>query len=121
MREINFGDLQGLQEKQLKELPIWQQFLRNPADIAFPNGDRVMDVQKRIFEGLEGCSRQFGDTDDVVCVAHAEVLLLAISRFLGLPMEQMHHLSLDPASVTKLEWTTERKKLKLLNYQPYGI
>ncbi len=118
LSEINFGDLQGTEAKKLDELPLWNHFLYHPSDVQFPNGDCVVEVQKRVGEGLDALASQFDQEDQLVCVAHGEVLLLAVAYAIHLPMDEIHHLSIDPASVTELEWTLDNKKLKLLNYHP---
>jgi len=116
LSEIYFGDLQGMDEKTLKQIPLWQQFIQHPSNITFPNGDNVGDVQKRVAAGLDALSQEHAPEEEIVCVAHGEVLLLTIAHAIGLPMGELHHLSIDTASVTKVEWTVERKKLRLLNY-----
>ncbi len=118
LTEINFGDLQGTQASILRELPLWKHFIQHPSDVTFPNGDNVAEVQKRAASGLEELVQQFAEHDEIVCVAHGEVLLLVIAYAIGLPLDELHHLSIDTASVTKIEWSAERKKLRYLNFQP---
>jgi probable phosphoglycerate mutase len=117
LREIHFGDLQGQQEDVLLANPYWQRFNQHPADVEFPNGESVRGVQERVAEGLNNISKEFSPEDQVVCVAHSEVLRLAVTYVLHIPLDDFHRISIDPASVSKIEWTMERKKLRLLNYQ----
>lgn len=118
LREINFGDLQGMEFPGINTLPVWQRYTTLPADVSFPNGESVLEVQKRVSEGLDWIAEQYSENDEIVCVAHSDVLRLAISRALGLPLDNFHRLSISPASVSKLEWAPDRKRLRLLNFQP---
>jgi broad specificity phosphatase PhoE len=118
LREIHFGDLQGMDEKELLDHPLWKRFNSHPEGVSFPNGESVAEVQTRVAKGLELLSQQYARDDQLICVAHSEVLRLAICWLLDLPLDHFHRLTIDPASVSKLELTPERKKLRLLNFQP---
>jgi len=118
LREINFGELQGLDAPDLRQHPAWQDFLEHPSRVRFPQGESLAEAQDRVVTGLDALAVTMGDSDQVVCVAHCEVLRLVVCHAIGLPLEKLHTLTIDPASVSKLEWTARRKKLYLLNWQP---
>lgn len=118
LREIHFGDLQGTKTPDLDASPHWQRYTTLPGDVAFPNGESVVEVQKRVAEGLDWIASQYADDDQIVCVAHSDVLRVAVAGALNMPLDYFHRLSISPASVSKLEWTPERKRLQLLNFQP---
>lgn len=118
LREIHFGDLQGMEFPGINSLPLWQRYTTFPGDVSFPNGESVVEVQTRVSDGLDWIADQYSEKDEIVCVAHSDVLRLAVSRALDLPLDNFHRLSISPASISKLEWTAERKRLRLLNFQP---
>ena len=118
LREIHFGDLQGLGEKELMDHSLWKRFNSHPAEVNFPNGESVPEVQIRVAKGLELISEQHTKEDQILCVAHSEVLRLAVCWVLDLTLDNFHRLTIDPASVSIIEITPERKKLRLLNFQP---
>ncbi len=118
LREIHFGDLQGMGEKELVDHSLWKRFNSQPADVYFPNGESVTEVQARVARGLEFLSHQYDNDNQIVCVAHSEVLRLAVCWVLDLPLDSLHRLTIDPASISIIEITPERKKLRLLNFQP---
>jgi broad specificity phosphatase PhoE len=118
LREIHFGDLQGTLTPDLQSIPLWQRYTTLPADVSFPNGESVIEVEKRVSEGLDRIAEQYTEKDEIVCVAHSDVLRLAISHALGLPLDNFHRLSISPASVSKLEWTPDHKRLRSLNFRP---
>ena len=79
----------------------------------------MIDVQKRASAGLAALASQFAEQEEIVCVAHGEVILLTVADFIGLPLDEMHHLTIDTACVTRLEWFNDRKRLRFHNYRPY--
>ncbi|PKN96914.1 MAG: phosphoglycerate mutase [Chloroflexi bacterium HGW-Chloroflexi-5] len=118
LREIHFGDLQGMGGKDLTDHPLWIKFNSQPGDIHFPNGESVSEVYDRVSKGLGLISQQYDKEDQIACVAHSDVLRLAVCWVLGLPLDHFHRLTIDPASISKIEITPELKKLRLLNLQP---
>jgi len=117
LREINFGDFQGKGEELLSD-PIWQKFSDQPGDIHFPNGESVAETQQRVAKGLDTLCMNLASDEQIVCVAHCEVLRLAAAYALNLPLDKYQKLTIDPASISKLEWSDQKKKLLLLNYVP---
>lgn len=118
LREIHFGNLQGMGEKDLVDHPLWKKFNSQPADVCFPNGESVVEVKTRVSNGLASLSEKLDKEDQIACVAHSEVLRLAVCWVLDLPLDNFHRLTIDPASISMIEITPKRKKLRLLNLQP---
>ena len=117
LREVNFGEFQGKDADFLHSQPVWQSFLNTPEETIFPGGESVLNAKKRISEGLDEISLHHKE-ENVVCFAHCEILLLAVCACLNLPLNNMHRLTIHPASVTLLEWAEDEKKLLFMNYQP---
>ena len=117
LREVNFGEFQGKDADFLHSQPVWQSFLKAPEETIFPGGESVQNAKTRISDGLEELSLHHKG-ENVVCFAHCEILLLAVCACLDLPLNNMHRLTIHPASVTLLEWAEDEKKLLYLNYQP---
>ena len=117
LRALNFGDYQGKGE-ELTTDALWQQYLSNPAGIRFPHGESTAEARQRMAAGLDSLSQKYEPEQSIVCVAHCEVLRLAICHAIQLPMEYLHRLTIDPASISLVEWTAERKSLRMLNYSP---
>jgi len=117
LREINFGDFQGKGEELLSD-PIWQKFNTMPGDVRFPNGESVVETQQRVAEGFDTLCMNLASDEQIVCVAHCEVLRLAAACAINLPLDEYHKLTIDLASISKLEWSDQKKKLLLLNFVP---
>lgn len=118
LREVNFGDFQGKDSEYLLAHPVWQKFIEKPSETEFPNGESVLKSLKRVDDGLISLARTHKDDDKVVCFAHCEILLLAVCACLNLSPDYMHRLTINPASISLVEWTNQTRKLHLLDFMP---
>jgi probable phosphoglycerate mutase len=114
LKEIDFGDLRGL-GRELSSNPFWTEFLVHPASVEFPNGESVQAAQNRIVDGLNDLSSRFSSSDPVVCFSHCEILRLAVAFALKIPLDEYMRLTIDPASISLLEWTTNHQVVSILN------
>ena len=106
LKEINFGELQGLGE-ELITLPVWEQFNAHPAEVAFPGGESIREAQQRVVVCLNKLAENFSNEDQIACFAHCEILRLAIAYALHIPLDNYMRLTIDPASITCLDWKPE--------------
>lgn len=117
LKEINFGTYQGKGE-DLAQDPLWNTFLTNSASVRFPGGESVLDAQSRIVMGLNELSRNHTEWEEILCVAHCEILRLAIAYALKMPLDEYMRVTLDTGSISKLDWTADRQKAYFLNLIP---
>jgi len=117
LREINFGDYQGKGD-ELATDALWHQFHENPSLVQFPHGENVPEAMARVTGGLEKLAGQFGSHEELACFAHCEIIRLAVCSCLGLSPDRIHRLIINPACVSLVEWSTESRKLHLLNFSP---
>lgn len=114
LREIGFGELAGMGE-ELQNQPVWQQFLSNPADVQFPNGESVAEAQKRIIVALEQLADRHADDEHILCVAHCEIIRLALAHMLCIPLGEFMRLTVDTASISCIQWNTEKPAVQFIN------
>lgn len=100
--EIDFGTWQGKSFKQLRRMKLWKQVQERPASFRFPDGESFAEAQSRVSEGLISLGKDYGEKDLVVCVAHSDVIRLAVAYFLGVPLDNFQRIRIDPASITVL-------------------
>jgi len=100
--EIDYGAWQGKRLKQLKKLKQWKEVQTNPAEFCFPGGERFTEAQSRVATGLISLSEKYQEKDIVVCVAHCDVIRLALAHFLGMPLNNFQRLRIAPASISVL-------------------
>ncbi len=114
--EIDFGEWQGQEIKQLNQHKLWNQVQENPSSICFPDGESFHEAQKRIATGLTSLNEQFEDEDLVVCVAHGDVIRLAVAYFLGLPLDNFQRIKIAPATLTILHLRKNKVFFGPINY-----
>ncbi len=117
LKEIDFGKFQGL-GPELSELPIWKQFLTQPAGVEFPEGESVLSAQKRIVTGLNLLSSRYKKEDVIACFTHCEIIRLGLAYALHIPLNDYMRLTVDPGSISCVQWQKELQKVVCLNVIP---
>ncbi len=117
LREIRFGHWEGLTFTQIAQrfpeaLRIWN---ASPERCVLPgNAESVSDVLARCRDFVARM-RAIHEEDCIVAVTHSIPSKLLIADGIALPLEQMHSLHIDNASMNMLEYYSERCVLRLLN------
>jgi probable phosphomutase (TIGR03848 family) len=114
--ELDFGDWQGREIKQLKQQPLWVHAHNHASEHCFPGGETFKEAQSRIVKELHNLNDQFNTNDPVVCVTHGDVIRLAVAYFMGLHLDHFHRLRISPASVTVLHIQENKPSLGPINY-----
>jgi broad specificity phosphatase PhoE len=100
LREIDAGSLEGFPAANLKlrfdEYICQGNYVQ--ADIPYPLGEYICDVQKRSWVAIQDIARQHQGT--VVIVTHYFVIMTLVCQILGLPLAQIVHLRLGQGTVT---------------------
>ena len=99
--EIDYGAWTGVAHADLAYDPRWRHWNAARATAAPPGGEAMSAVQARVSAGLARWrERHAGGT--VVAVTHADVVKAAVCGVLGLSLDRVDALDVDPASVTTL-------------------
>ncbi len=78
-----------------------------------------MELQGRVVKTLEAIIRKYNKPRDIVAVVfHADPIKLAVSHFLGLPVDHFQRLGCDTGSVTALFVNEMGANLIKLNQRP---
>lgn len=117
LKEINFGDFQG-KGQELLQNPTWQTFHTTPSQVRFPAGESVQEAQRRVVQGLDDLALTHAGAEEIVCIAHCEILRLALAHALVMPLDAFMRLTIDTASVSKVDWDSVQQRVHLLNYSP---
>ncbi|MCS7057092.1 MAG: histidine phosphatase family protein, partial [Thermoflexales bacterium] len=132
----------GKEIKQLSEdeatKEVWQVVIETPSRAKFPNGEAMLDMQRRVVDALEAIIAAHGDVDVadapaasqtvgdgkpgdrtseplkkrpqvVAIVAHADVIKAALAHYLGMPFDNFQRLSIAPASVSTLAVSSDEQ------------
>ena len=99
--EVDFGAWSGLTFEALAPDPLWQRWNALRSLTRCPGGETMVEAQARALAGLAG----FRDTHPgatIVIVSHADILKAILAAALGLSLDQLHRLTIDPASCSTL-------------------
>ena len=117
--ESNIGKWQGKSIKALRLTKIWKIVQSTPSRFRFPDGESFPEMQTRIASALERIIEKYNKPQDIVVVVfHADPIKLAVSHFLGLPLDNFQRLSCDTGSLTAIYASESGSNLVKLNQRP---
>ena len=120
LTDLDFGDWTNRPIAELQPLPQWQQWNLFRAGVRIPNGELMTEVQGRMVGELERLSRASPEA----CIAlftHNDPIRAVLAHYLGMPLDLMQRLEIDPASVSILELSPWGARLCGANLRPgYG-
>lgn len=113
LREINFGDCEGLVFSQIQERypEVYFGYLAQSLDIVFPSGESFADFRRRVKECVEGIVQTEAGT--VVVVTHGGVARVMINYLLKFPDSffwniKQHHGAINILSAMGDSFVIER-------------
>ena len=119
LMDANVGKWQGKSLNSLRLTNAWKIVQHAPSRFQFPEGESFIDLQTRIVDALEAIVRKHHKPKDIIAVVfHADPIKLAVSHFLGLPLDHFQRLSCDTGSVTALYVGEMGANLLKLNQRP---
>lgn len=117
--ESNVGKWQGKSWKVLRLTKAWKIVQHAPSRFRFPEGESFPEMQTRVVSALERIIQNHKKPNEIVaCVFHADPIKLAVSHFLGLPLDHFQRLGCDTGSVTFLNVGEMGAALMKLNQHP---
>ncbi len=114
--EIRYGEWQGRSLRSLSRQKLWSLVQRSPSQARFPGGETLREAQARIVGELDLlAARHPGPKAVVACFSHADPIKLALSFYLGQPMDLFQRLTIEPASVSALQIADGRVRILSIN------
>jgi broad specificity phosphatase PhoE len=110
--EVNFGEWTNRTFEELRGEAGWERFNSLRSSVAPPEGELMLGVQARAVAKLEELRSRY---EVVAVVSHGDVIRGIVAHFLGLPLDFIHRLQIDPASITILQLENWGPQLRLLN------
>ena len=106
LRELDHGEIEGLTfaEIQATRPDFLRQWRDRPADADIPGGERLIDVEKRAWDGLGRIVRRHGPEETLLVVSHNFPILSVICRVTGTPLNQYRSFHLDPGEAVHLNY-----------------
>jgi alpha-ribazole phosphatase len=102
-KEINFGDWDGLTAEQIQKTHQQElnSFWTNPVENTPPNGESLIDFQKRIISAWEGLITQ-QKNKNILLITHGGVIKMIISHVLSIPLDKLLSIETPLASMTRI-------------------
>lgn len=117
--DADIGKWQGKSWKVLRLTKVWKIVQNAPSRFRFPDGESFPEIQTRISGTLEKIIKTHNKPQDIVAVVfHADPIKLAVSHFLGLPLDNFQRLSCDTGSLTAIYAGDSGANLVKLNQRP---
>ncbi|MCJ7432770.1 MAG: histidine phosphatase family protein [Anaerolineales bacterium] len=119
LMDTHVGEWQGRSWKVLRHTKAWKIVQNAPSRFRFPEGESFPETQMRIVNVLERVIQKHNKPGDIVAIVfHADPIKLAVSHFLGLPLDNFQRLGCDTGSLTVLHINEMGTSLVKLNQRP---
>jgi broad specificity phosphatase PhoE len=99
--ELNFGVWQGLSFEELETHKEWKEFNLARVLTRAPQGENLSDVERRVFERLH--TLLDGQSEAVAIVTHGDIIRVALTDFVGAPLDCFDRFRIDTGSLTEIE------------------
>jgi len=119
LMDTDIGKWQGRSWKALRLTKVWKIVQNAPSRFRFPEGESFPEAQTRIANVLERILQKHNKPRDIIAVVfHADPIKLAVSHFLGMPLDHFQRLSCDTGSLTAIYAGEMGANLIKLNQRP---
>ncbi len=105
-RELNHGELEGLTFTAIRS--FYPDFLTRwrsePAQLIVPGGERLVDVEQRIWKGMQRIASSHSSDERVVVVSHNFPILAILCRITGTPLNDYRAFRVEPCSLNHISY-----------------
>lgn len=110
--ECDYGAWTGRDLKGLAKEPMWRTVQAHPAGASFPDGEAMADMAARAVASVREwdarVEEEHGPDASWVAVSHGDVIKAILADALGMHLDMFQRLSVDPASLSVVRYTTHR-------------
>lgn len=114
LSEVDYGAWTGRKLRQLSKEALWKQIQDKPSRVTFPEGESMAAMQKRAMRAVESGLRKRGK-GHVMLISHGDVIKSIIAGSLNMHLDEFQRLVIDPASISILDYSSEKPRLILMN------
>lgn len=115
--ECRYGDWTGKPLKRLAREPLWRVVQAHPAAARFPghDGESFLDMQHRAVAAIRDWNSRLGPEGVYLVCSHGDVIKSIIADSLGMHIDMLQRIQVDPASLTAIRYTPLRPFLVRMN------
>jgi broad specificity phosphatase PhoE len=117
LREVGYGDWEGKHFSEVRNHPVANQVFNNPMEAVFPNGESLLDVQRRGVRVTE-CVHQTYPQGVTVLVSHGDVIRMTLAHYLNMPFNEYRRINLDNGALSVVELFHDWVRVKAINFVP---
>lgn len=116
--EIDFGQWAGARFSDLEGDEDWQRWNEQRGSARCPGGESMSEAVERAQSVLETIAGDH-DGETVVAVTHCDIIRGVLARCLGMPLDNILRLDVDPASISTLELGRWGARVRSINERLY--
>lgn len=98
--EMAYGEWQGKTLKQLARRKLWKTVQEKPSQMRFPQGESFVEARDRVIAEIERIAAAHEEGDLVAAFSHGDIIRLAVSHYLGVPLDLFQRVGANPASIS---------------------
>ena len=121
LAECDYGEWQGRKLGELAKEKLWTTVQRQPSAAAFPGGESMVAMRHRAVEAVRrhdaAVEAEHGPGAVWVAVSHGDIIKAVLADALGMHLDMFQRLSVDPASVSIVQYTLDRPYVLASNTQ----
>ena len=104
LQELNHGDFENVTIEDLKEKysPFIKQWFNNPASVAMPNGESLLDVQMRAWSAIQRIIKK--TKNNILIVSHSMTIMTILCKIRNMDLSFAREVRVDVASKTTVEF-----------------
>jgi probable phosphomutase (TIGR03848 family) len=121
--ECHYGDWTGQPLKRLAREPLWRVVQTHPGAVQFPgqDGESIMDMQHRAVTAVRDWNRRLGAGATYLICSHGDVIKSVIADSLGMHLDMLQRIQVDPCSLTVIRYTPLRPFVLRMNDTGGGV
>jgi probable phosphomutase (TIGR03848 family) len=121
--ECHYGDWTGQPLKRLAREPLWRVVQAHPGAVQFPgqDGESIPDMQHRAVSAVRDWNRRLGARATYLICSHADVIKSVIADSLGMHLDMLQRIQVDPCSLTVIRYTPLRPFVLRMNDTGGGV
>jgi probable phosphomutase (TIGR03848 family) len=121
--ECHYGDWTGQPLKRLAREPLWRVVQAHPGAARFPGaaGESILDMQHRAVSAIREWNERLGPGAVYLICSHGDVIKSVIADSLGMHIDMLQRIQVDPCSLTAIRYTPLRPFLLRMNDTGGGV
>jgi probable phosphomutase (TIGR03848 family) len=121
--ECHYGDWTGRPLKRLAKEPLWRVVQAHPGAARFPgeDGESIMDMQHRAVTAIMDWNERLGAEAVYMVCSHGDVIKSIIADSLGMHLDMLQRIQVDPCSLTAIRYTPLRPFVLRMNDTGGGV